>query len=145
MAIEIINATSGCLEDIEKIEFSLEHRNLSYISLKNDLTNSNCYYIVAKINNDVVGYAGLQLLVDHADITAIAVSKNHLKKGIATLLLNKLIEKCKGLHMDKMFLEVRTSNTPAINLYEKLGFKKISTRKNYYENNEDAYIYQKDL
>lgn len=141
--IEIANITHH--DAIEKIEITLEHRNLSYESLKNDLKNHNCYYVIATTNDIVVGYAGMELLVDHADITAIATNKEYQKKGIATLLLNNIFKKCQELHMDKIFLEVRTSNIPAINLYTKLGFKKISTRKNYYESIEDADIYVKDL
>lgn len=143
--IQIEIANIHHLDEIELIEASLDDRNLSYESLKNDLKNTNYYYVVAKVNNKVIAYAGIELLVDHADITTIAVNKDYLKKGIATLLLNELFKKCRELHIDKIFLEVRTSNIPAINLYEKLGFKKISTRKNYYTNNEDAYIYEKDL
>lgn len=145
MNIEITKATLDDLETIEQIESTLEHRNLSYNSLKNDLGNNNCYYIVAKKQNEIVGYAGMELLVDHADITAVAVNKDYLKQGIATLLLNNIFSKCTELEINKIFLEVRVSNIPAINLYEKLGFKKISTRKNYYDNNENADIYEKDL
>lgn len=145
MDIQIETANIEHLEQIEKIEATLKYRNLSYNALKNDFTNNNYYYIVAKINNELVAYAGIELLVDHADITAIAVSSQYLKKGIATQLLNNLIAKCTDLNMDKIFLEVRVSNTPAISLYEKFGFKLISTRKHYYENNEDAYIYVKNL
>jgi len=145
MDIQIEIANINYLDSIEKIESTLKHRNLSYNSLKNDLENSNCYYNLAKLGDSVIAYAGIELLVDHADITAIAVSNLHLNKGIATLLLNDIFRKCKNLNIDKIFLEVRTSNIPAINLYKKLGFKKISTRKKYYENNEDAYIYIKDL
>ena len=143
--VKIEIARIAHIDAIEKIETTLKHRNLSYQSLKNDLTNTNCYYIIATINDIIVGYAGMEMLVDHADITAIAVSKEYQKKGIATQLLNNLSKKCQQLHIDKIFLEVRTSNIPAINLYEKLGFKKISTRKNYYDNIEDADIYVKDL
>lgn len=143
--IDIHVANISNISDIEKIEAELIHRNLSYTSLESDLANPNCYYIVATNNNVIVGYAGVELLVDHADITAIAVANSFKRKGIATLILNSIFLKCKELEMDKIFLEVRSSNTPAKNLYKKLGFNKISTRKNYYENSEDADIYVKDL
>lgn len=144
-SIKIHVANISNIAEIERIEKELIHRNLSYNSLESDLTNPNRYYIVAVSNNIIVGYAGAELLVDHADITAIAVDNNFKRKGIATLLLTSIFLKCKELKMDKIFLEVRSSNVPAKNLYEKLGFNKISTRKNYYENVEDADIYVKDL
>ena len=143
--INIHIADISNIDDIEKIEKELYNRNLSYNSLLNDLSNPNCYYIVANIDSKIVGYAGIELLVDHADITAVAVDNRFKRMGIATFLLNNIFLKCKELKMDKIFLEVRSSNTPAKNLYEKLGFNKISTRKKYYENVEDADIYVKDL
>lgn len=143
--IKIHIANISNIYEIEKIEKELVHRNLSYTSLERDLSNPNCYYIIATINNNVVGYAGIELLVDHADITAVAINTAFKRNGIATLLLNSIFIKCKELKIDKIFLEVRSSNTPAKKLYEKLGFNKISTRINYYENLEDADIYVKDL
>ena len=62
--------------------------------------------------------------------------------GIASLLISNLIQFCTENNITKILLEVRELNTPAQKLYEKFGFKKISIRKKYY-NNEDAYIYEK--
>ena len=79
-------------------------------------------------------------------ILGIAVDKNYTRKNIASTMLNHIIEVCKKMDLDNIFLEVRESNIPAINLYEKHGFKKISIRTNYYkDNNEDALIYVKEL
>ena len=145
--VSIKKADISHLEQIEEIEKILEHRNLSYDSIKKDLENNTTYYLVAidNIKNTVVGYIGSELLVDHADITAVATHKEYLKKGIATLLLNTLEKDLKTKNIDSIFLEVRTSNIPAINLYTKLGFNKISTRAKYYDNLEDANIMKKDL
>ena len=73
------------------------------------------------------------------------MNKEHLKKGIATLLLNTLEKELKAKQTESIFLEVRTSNIPAINLYTKLNYNKISTRTKYYDNLEDANIMKKDL
>ena len=145
--ISIKKADISQLEQIEEIEKTLEHRNLSYDSIKKDLENTNTYYLIAveEKENKVVGYIGCELLVDHADITAVATHKNYLKKGIATTLLKALENILKEKQIDSIFLEVRTSNVPAINLYEKQHFIKISTRAKYYDNIEDANIMKKDL
>ncbi|MBR6689250.1 MAG: ribosomal protein S18-alanine N-acetyltransferase [Clostridia bacterium] len=145
--ISITKADSSHLEQIEAIEKTLEHRNLSYDSIKKDLERDNAYYLVAIDNttNIVVGYIGCELLVDHADIVSIATDKNHLKQGIASSLLNTLEKELKEKKIESIFLEVRTSNLPAINLYTKLNYNKISTRTKYYDNLEDANIMKKDL
>lgn len=143
--IYIKQASIQHLDKIEEIENSLSIRNLSFSSLKNDLESTNTIYLVLLDNENIIGYIGLELLVDHADITGIAVLSEYRKKGLASYLLNTAIEKCREMNLDNIFLEVRTSNLPAINLYEKLGFEKISIRNNYYSNGEDALIYVLNL
>ncbi len=145
--ISIKKADVSHLNQIEVIEKTLEHRNLSYDSIKKDLESDNTYYLVAIDNttSNVVGYIGCELLVDHADITAVATHNNYLKQGIASTLLNTLEKELKQKQIESIFLEVRTSNIPAINLYIKLGFNNISIRPKYYDNLEDANIMKKDL
>ena len=73
--ISIKKADISHLDQIEEIEKTLEHRNLSLDSIKKDLENGNTYYLIAveEKENKVVGYIGCELLVDHADITAVAI------------------------------------------------------------------------
>lgn len=144
MNLTIKRASIQDLDEIEKIEISLEHRILSYSTLSSTLNDSNYYYFTAILNNAVVGYIAAELLVDHFDLLAIAVVKDFRNQNVATVLLNKLFNLCKELKIDDIFLEVRQNNLSAIALYEKSGFEKISIRKNYYiDTNEDAYIYNK--
>lgn len=145
--ISIKKADISHLNQIEAIEKTLEHRNLSYDSIKKDLENENTYYLVAidTTTNNIVGYIGCEVLVDHADITAVATDKDYLKQGIASTLLNTLEKHLQEKQIESIFLEVRTSNMPAINLYTKLKYNKISTRAKYYDNLEDANIMKKDL
>ena len=145
--ISIKKADISHLEQIEAIEKTLEHRNLSYDSIKKDLESENTYYLVAiaTTTNNIVGYIGCELLVDHADITAVAMHKDYLKQGIASTLLNTLEKELKQKQIESIFLEVRTSNMPAINLYTKLNYNKIAIRTKYYDNLEDANIMKKDL
>lgn len=143
MNIQIERANSCDLEHINNIESSLEHRILSYATLSSTLNNKVYYYFVAKIDNIIVGYICAELLVDHLDILSLAVLQDYRRCNIATMLINKLFAICKKTNVDAIFLEVRCNNLSAITLYEKTGFEKISTRKNYYKDtNEDAYIYK---
>ena len=66
------------------------------------------------------------------------ISKRHI--GIASKLLEKLIETSKENNATLLTLEVNEKNSNAIKLYEKYKFKKIGCRKNYYKQNENAII-----
>lgn len=128
--------------DILSVENSLEHRILNEQSVLKDFENNATQYIVCYVQNDIAGYLAYSNCIDHIDIVSIAVKPEFRKKGVAQELFNYLIQlNTEGL---SLFLEVRASNLPAINLYKKLNFEHISTRKNYYSNPvEDALIYIK--
>lgn len=133
-------------DDIEQcinIEKSHNIKILSREILENDLKKDSNYYLVATLNNTLIGYIGLSYVLDTADIISIVVKKDYTKKGIASLLLREIISFCYKKEIKDIFLEVRKSNTPAQALYNKFGFFKISERKKYYNNIEDAYIFEK--
>lgn len=135
-------------DDIEQcinIEKSHNIKILTREILENDLKKDSNYYLVATLNNTLIGYIGLSYVLDTADIISIVVKKDYTKKGIASLLLSEIISFCYKKEIKDIFLEVRKSNTPAQALYNKFGFFKISERKKYYNNIEDAYIYTKIL
>lgn len=124
---------------------SLEEKNnqkiLSLNSINEDLRDSNSIYYTANVNEKIVGYIAAKLLYDHIDILSVLVDDEYKRHGIASSLLEKLFYHAKGMNISNIFLEVRVSNISAKKLYEKLGFKEISIRKNYYpDNNEDALV-----
>lgn len=128
--------------DILSIENSLKHKILTKQSILKDFETNAAQYIVYSIQNEPVGYLTYSNCIDHIDIISIAVKPEFRKKGIAQALFNYL-EQINAQNLT-LFLEVRSTNAPAINLYTKLGFKQISTRENYYQNPvEDALIYIK--
>ena len=136
-------------EDIEEALLTEQSHNIHILSkniLKEDIKNKNYNYLVAK-NNDgkIIGYIGISYVLDSADIISIVVHKDYTQKGIATLLLQEIFEFAKENNIQKIMLEVRRSNIPAQKLYEKHGFKQIAIRNNYYDNTEDALIYEKEL
>jgi ribosomal-protein-alanine N-acetyltransferase len=93
------------------------------------------------VDDTVVGYAGVWVLVDEAHVTNIAVLPKWRRQGIGEGLLTKLMTVAKAHGADKMTLEVRKSNWGARRLYEKLGFVALGCRRNYYaETREDAII-----
>lgn len=111
----------------------------------NELQAENSYYLVAKINNEIVGFAGIKFILDEADIMNIVTKKNKRNLGIGFSILKKLIYISKEKGIKKLTLEVNEKNLAAIHLYEKLGFMQIAIRKNYYNNIDDAIIMQLSL
>ena len=127
---------------LEKICFADPWSELR-ISL--ELTNVWSYWVVALDGDTVVGYVGSQSSIDEADIMNVAVHPDYRRQGIAENLINTLIAELKKRGCHALLLEVRASNTPAITLYEKLGFAQVGCRKNYYRNpKEDALILRKE-
>lgn len=138
--------TEMTLDDLELMKDSLysDFDNFwSYNVLKQELESENTTYVVAKENNEVIGFAGIMSCLDEATLNNIVVKKSHRGKGIGGELLETLIEICSDLNMKSLTLEVDVSNEPAINLYKKFGFKNLGIRKKYYENSRDAFIMTK--
>lgn len=113
--------------------------------LKGEIENPNSKCIIAKSNNEIVGFACIWKAVDDIHITNIVVKKIYRKQGIGSLLLKELIEISNKDNMTSITLEVNAKNLPAQNLYEKYGFKVLGRRKKYYNGTEDAIIMTKDL
>ena len=115
-------------------------------SVASELGNPLSYWLVAVEGETVLGYIGSQTVLDESDMMNVAVSPEHRRKGIAQALVVALADGLREKGSSKLTLEVRTSNASAIALYEKLEFRQIGLRKNYYRNpREDALILQKEL
>ena len=114
-------------------------------SIASELENPLSLWLVAEEGDRVTGYIGSQTVMEESDMMNVAVHPNHRNRGIATNLITSLLEQLhqKGSH--SLSLEVRLSNTPAVALYEKLGFQQVGRRPNYYRNpKEDALILKKE-
>ncbi len=82
-----------------------------------------------------------------ADLMYVYVGPNYRKRGLARRLLETVEATLRKdySHLETLFLEVRVSHLGAIKLYEKFGMERISQRKSYYKDGEDAFVYQKKL
>lgn len=114
-------------------------------TLEQELTNENSHYLVAKIENQIVGFAGIKSVLDEADIMNIVTKKDKRNLGIGSALLEKLLNVAKEKEIKKITLEVNESNISAIHLYKNFGFKEISIRENYYNKTDNALIMQLSL
>lgn len=114
-------------------------------AFESEVVNPLSLWIVAEDDGKVVGYIGSQSVLGQADIMNVAVDPNYRRQGIGRGLVLALVDELKKNDVSIAMLEVRVSNTPAITLYEELGFMKVGCRKNYYFNpKEDAYIMRKE-
>lgn len=140
-----INITDLRSEDVEKvaeIEKMCFSKPWSENSFKNALNDSNSKFFVARLDSDIVGFSGMYIAAGaEGYVYNIAVNPLFRKKGIGTILTKKLIDYAKENNLEFLSLEVRKSNNSAISVYEKCGFEKVGTRKNFYESPvEDALI-----
>lgn len=130
-----------CIKDILETDFD---DFWSYNVFKTELENKNSKYIVAKINNEIVGFAGISIVLNIADITNIVVKKSFRSKGISSILIKHIIEIVKLNNCNIINLEVNCNNLIAINLYKKFGFVQVGLRKNYYEG-QDGLLFTKTI
>lgn len=117
----------------------------NYNVFKSELENKNSKYVVAKLNNEIIGFGGIWFSVDDIHITNIVVKKIYRNQKIGSLILSVLIDMCKNQVQNSITLEVNSNNIPAQKLYQKFGFKIAGIRKKYYNNTEDAIIMTKTL
>ena len=114
-------------------------------SIASELENDLALWLVALEDAKVVGYVGSQTVCGETDMMNVAVHPDWRRKGIAELLIERLIAELKKMESTCLSLEVRSSNVPAVALYEKLGFHQVGRRPNYYRNpKEDALIMRKE-
>jgi ribosomal-protein-alanine N-acetyltransferase len=107
--------------------------------------NRLAHYIVARWGDEIVGFAGMWLLVDEAHVTTFATRRTWRRHGVGERLLLALLDLAAARGAHEATLEVRPSNVPARRLYEKYGFKVVGLRPRYYsDDNEDALIMTTD-
>jgi len=100
-----------------------------------------CLYVVAEVDGEVAGCAGLTNICKEGNIDNVVVAERFRRHGVARELLARLIALGEEQGIEAFTLEVRVSNTAAIGLYEKFGFVSEGIRPNFYERpNEDAMI-----
>ncbi len=126
--------------DLDHLDISKFDNFWNIDILKDELKSQNSEFVCAKIGNKVVGFAGIKIVLDTADIMNIAVKEDYRRQGIATLLLNNILDICNEKNIKTINLEVNEENFSAIQLYQKFGFKENGRRKKYYNNKFDAIL-----
>lgn len=104
-------------------------------------TNRLAHYLVVRVGDEIVAYAGIWMMVDEAHITTFAVLPGWRRRGVGARLLLALMASARERGARVATLEVRVSNLPARMLYARFGFAPVGVRPHYYsDNREDALI-----
>lgn len=142
--IKIIPAKEKDINEILEIERISFKSPWSYAQFLIDIKSCYSHLFVAKLNHKVIGYIDLWEEGDCIHLSNLATSPSYRGKGIGKKLMNYAFEFAKKLNFEKILLEVRESNTSAINFYKSVGFEEVTIRPRYY-GDEDAIVMKKNL
>ena len=134
MTVEDVDAVHA----IEAATFATPWSRQSFYE---EMTRNACarYLVAALPDGEIVGFAGVWVVLDEGHITNIAVRQDYRGRGIGRALTRALIQYAANLGVVYMTLEVRRSNEIAQRVYLQNGFIQVGVRKKYYEDNgEDA-------
>ena len=142
LAVRIEPMTLGDLERVHAIERASFFPTWPDDAYRTELTtNKLATYVVARLEDVVIGFAGIWLMVDEAHVTTFAVDPAWRRRGVGERLLLALLDVSVARRAREATLEVRLSNMAARRLYEKYGFRPVGIRPRYYsDNGEDALI-----
>ena len=147
MHVRIVPMNGDHLDEVAELERICFSTPWSRNMLAEELDNLLSAFLVAlDDNHSVVGYAGVQVILDEGYITNIAVRPECRQQGIAGKLLQVFLDFAQANKLAFLTLEVRASNHTAIMLYGSRGFRSVGRRKNYYEHpKEDAIIMTREF
>ena len=131
------------ISEIEKECFNNEA--WSYQMLASSFGTEAFCGMLAEDGGEVIGYGGFTAAGGSADIDIVAVAENYRRSGVAKAIVSELCKKAKTLGVEKLYLEVRVSNSAAMSLYLKCGFKGAYARTRYYPDGEDCLVMVKEL
>lgn len=101
---------------------------------------------VIELDCQIIGYGGLWILFEQAQVTTLGIHDSYQGKGYARKLMDCMVSEAEKHACDSISLEVRVSNERALDLYRKYGFEISTIRENYYQDPlEDAYLMIKSL
>jgi ribosomal-protein-alanine N-acetyltransferase len=134
------------LDIVSSIEKEVFTDPWSRNAFKTDLDNKMAWPMVAEFEKKVVGYSSIYIVAGEVQIGNFAVAPGFRNRGVAKKMMSEIFEKAGESDCRTIFLEVRESNTAAMELYKSYGFVTSGKRKDYYANpNENAIILVKEL
>jgi ribosomal-protein-alanine N-acetyltransferase len=143
LAVEIEPMKLEDIEDVHRIERQVYPTPWSIAVFRTEVARrQHNIYLVAKYEDQVIGYICLFHVFDEGHITNVAVDPKYQRQGIGTRLLLTAINKAITVGVRYVTLEVRESNLIAQHLYRKFGFRLTGRRQGYYsDTKEDALVF----
>lgn len=135
--IDFIKMDKSHIARVAEIEAEVFSAPWSAKAFTDTLTMGNVLFYVALAEGEVAGYCGLYLAADEGEITNVAAAPGWRRQKIAQRLLQRTMAEAHSRGAQRIFLEVRSQNTPAVGLYHKTGFHTVGRRKNYYQRPQD--------
>ncbi len=141
--IELRRMQEGDVLGVMEIEVEVNPSPWSY-GIFSDCIKVGYSGFVFEENTEILGYGLFSLGVDDAHILILGIKPKHQRQGLGRWMLEHLLAEIKLTGRKSAYLEVRASNTIAFDLYQKMGFKQIGYRKDYYQivdgEREDALV-----
>ncbi len=139
---EEVERSIPAIAELERKNFSLPWTEKQ---LRTYMERENCLFYGAFLGDELLGYIGATVVLDEMEIFNVAVNERYRRQRIGDMLVDCIqaaaAELKKAAPLERVTLEVRAGNAPAIALYEKHGFVEVGRRKNYYEKpREDAVL-----
>jgi len=139
--IRIVAFAESHLPQVLALEVAVHGSPWSERGFRNELDNPHSVFVVAALDDEILGYAGLWKVVDEAHVTNVVVDPTYRRRGIAKQLIAHILRQARKAGILCATLEVRAGNDAARLLYEGFGFVVTSRRKRYYpDNGEDALL-----
>ena len=98
------------------------------------------HYLAARIGDELAGYAVVSLVAEVAELQRIAVAPDHRRAGVASALIEALVDLAADTEADRVLLEVREDNEAALGCYTQSGFEEIDRRPRYYRDGAAAVV-----
>lgn len=140
--VEISPMRRAHVRDVLVIEKAVYPRPWSAALFFSELAQPKTrHYVIATLEDTIVGYGGIMIHADEGHITNVAVAPDLHHRGVGRRLMLDLMDAARERGASTVALEVRVGNWPAQRLYAWFGFRPIGVRKNYYaETGEDALV-----
>lgn len=141
-AARILPLRDDHLDDVLAIEAHTSPAGWTRATFRNELARpeSRCYLVADLPAHGIVGFAGMQCIVDEAHVTTVAVAPRFRRRGLARRLVVALLRDARARGARAATLEVRLGSIAARRLYAQVGFRPVGIRPRYYDGNADALI-----
>jgi len=144
-----VTVRPATLEDVDAISAS-EAANLGADAWSHGLVEEGVagrlptvHYLVAEEDGRLLGHAVASVVADVAELQRIAVLADHRRRGVAAALLDEVVALAARAGADRVLLEVREDNEPALGFYAAHGFVEIDRRPRYYRDDATAVVLER--